>query len=307
MRLLRGLLRFALGRRWPTTSGTLSVAGIHRAVTIRRDRWGIPYIAAGNDDDAWFGLGFCHGQDRAFQLETQLRIVRGTLAEQIGARGLPVDCLSRRIGFERSAQAQLYLLDTETRAMLVAYAAGVNAGATTGSPKVAHEFVFLRSRPTPWTAADALGYLKMLSFALVSNWDVELARYKVFASEDGEDALRALETSYAEWQPVTTPPKTHAGPALDRLARDIAAFNDIWKLGGGSNNWAVSATRTRTGRHRPWKSCEVFSRARTCGAPRSSPRPGVFSKRASIASSPQNGVKWISLRSIASASALASL
>ncbi len=248
MRLLRGLLRFALGRRWPTTSGTLSVAGIHRAVTIRRDRWGIPYISAANDDDAWFGLGFCHGQDRAYQLETQLRIVRGTLAEQIGARGLPVDCLSRRIGFARSAQAQLQLLDTETRAMLVAYAAGVNAGATTGSPRLAHEFVFLRSQPTPWTAADALGYLKMLSFALVSNWDVELARYKVFASADGEDALRALETSYAEWQPVTTPPKTHAGPALDRLAQDIAAFNDIWKLGGGSNNWAVSAARTRTGR-----------------------------------------------------------
>jgi penicillin amidase len=224
------------------------VPGIHHAITIRRDRWGIPYISAENDDDAWFGLGFCHGQDRAFQLETQLRIVRGTLAEQIGEKGLPVDCLSRRIGFLRSAKRQLELLSEDTRAMLVAYAAGVNAGATIGSPKVAHEFVFLRGQPTPWTAADALGLLKMLSFALVSNWDVELARYKVFASEDGEEALRALEASYAEWQPVTMPPKTHAGPVLDRLSQDIAAFNDIWKIGGGSNNWAVSATRTRTGR-----------------------------------------------------------
>jgi penicillin amidase len=248
LRLLRGLFRFALGRRWPTTSGTLSVPGIHHAITIRRDNWGVPYISADNDDDAWFGLGFCQGQDRAFQLETQLRIVRGTLAEQIGEKGLPVDCLSRRIGFLRSAQRQLELLSDETRAMLVAYAAGVNAGATIGSSKVAHEFVFLRGQPTPWTAADALGLLKMLSFALVSNWDVELARYKVFASEDGEEALRALDASYGEWQPVTLPPKTHAGPVLDRLSQDIAAFNDIWKIGGGSNNWAVSATRTRTGR-----------------------------------------------------------
>ena len=42
-------------------------------VRIHRDRWGIPHVEATNDADAWFGLGFCHGQDRGFQLEILAR------------------------------------------------------------------------------------------------------------------------------------------------------------------------------------------------------------------------------------------
>jgi penicillin amidase len=240
-------MKLALGRRLPITDGALAVPGIHHALTIRRDRWSIPYINADNDDDAWFGLGFCHGQDRAFQLETMVRVVRGTLAELVGADGLPVDRLSRRIGFARSAQSQLALVDADIRAMLDAYAAGVNAGATLGAPRLAHEFALLRSKPTPWTASDALGLLKVQSFALVSNWDVELARYKIL-SADGPEALQALDSIYPNWLPVTTPPATHAGIVLDRLSHDVGVFNEIAKLGGGSNNWALAATRTRTGR-----------------------------------------------------------
>ncbi|HEY1861714.1 MAG TPA: penicillin acylase family protein [Gemmataceae bacterium] len=244
---LQWILRLALGRRLPTTSGTLTVPGVRDAITVRRDSWGIPYIRADNDQDAWFGLGFCHGQDRAFQLETLLRVVRGTLAELVGADGLPVDKLARRIGFVRSAQSQLPVLDPDIRAMLDAYAAGVTAGGALGAPRFAHEFALLRGRPTSWTAADVLGLLKVQSFALVSNWDVELARYKVLTA-DGAEALKALDASYADWQPVTSPPGTHAGPALDALSADVAAFNEKVKLGGGSNNWAIAATRTRTGR-----------------------------------------------------------
>jgi penicillin G amidase len=244
---LQWILRLVLGRRLPTTAGSLTIPGVREAITIRRDSWGIPYLNAENDHDAWFGLGFCHGQDRAFQLETLLRVVRGTLAELVGADGLPVDKLARRIGFARSAQSQLPALDPDIRAMLDAYAAGVTAGSTLGAPKFAHEFALLRSKPTPWTAADVLGLLKVQSFALVSNWDVELARYKVLTA-DGEVALKALDANYSDWQPVTTPPGTHAGPALDVLSADIAAFSAIVKLGGGSNNWAIAASRTCTGR-----------------------------------------------------------
>ena len=55
---------------------------------VRRDDWGVPHIDADNEPDAWFGLGFCHGQDRTFQLEVLLRIIRGTLAELIGGEHL---------------------------------------------------------------------------------------------------------------------------------------------------------------------------------------------------------------------------
>ena len=60
------LFRLLLGRRLPISEGTLEVAGIRQPVLIRRDEYGIAYIEAQSDEDAWYGLGFCHGQDRAF-------------------------------------------------------------------------------------------------------------------------------------------------------------------------------------------------------------------------------------------------
>jgi penicillin amidase len=246
LNLSRTLLRLLLGRRLPKTSGTLTVPGLHAPLRIRRDRWGIPYIEAADDEDAAFGLGFCHGQDRAFQLEVLLRVVRGTLAEVIGQRGLPIDRLSRRIGFARASHEQLPVLDPELRSLLDAYGRGVTAGATVGTPR-AHEFVLLRCRPTPWTAADSLGMVKLMSFMLCSNWDAELARLRLLR-DDGSEALAALDPVHADHLPVTSPPGAQAGRALDLLTEEVNAFLAVVPPGGGSNNWVVGPGRTATGR-----------------------------------------------------------
>jgi len=239
------IFRLLLGRRLPITTGTLTVSAIKRPVLIRRDRYGIAYIEAENDEDAWYGLGFCHGQDRAFQLEGLLRIVRGTLAELVGPATLPLDCLSRRIGFYHSAQQQA--LGDEACRMVEAYAQGVTDGVRVGCRRLPHEFALLRAQPTPYSAADALGVLKLMSFTLASNWDCELARLKIL-TEDGPEALVALDPTYPEWLPVTAPPGKLAGHAVDRLAEDLAIFAGTVGLGGGSNNWAIAPSRTATGR-----------------------------------------------------------
>ncbi len=247
MNLPRLLLRLLFGRRLPLTQGTLRVPGLQANVRIQRDRWGIPHIEADNDLDACFAIGFCHGQDRPFQLELFLRAVRGTLCELVGRGALPIDRLSRRIGFHRAAAEQWPLLDAEVRDMIEAYAGGVAAGVTHGLPRRPHEFVLLGSRPTPWTPLDSLGVVKLISFTLASNWDIELARLKVLL-EDGAEALTALDPAYPSWHPVTAPPGQQAGPLLDRLSEELKMFADLFGKGGGSNNWAVSAGRTATGR-----------------------------------------------------------
>src|SRR5690242_9611588 len=121
----RGLMALFLGRRLPRTSGSLAVPGLRGRVTIARDRWGIPHIDADNDHDAWFALGFCQAQDRAFQLESILRVTRGTLAEMVGPRGLPADRLTRRIGFVRAARRQIPALDQSVIDLATAFAAGI--------------------------------------------------------------------------------------------------------------------------------------------------------------------------------------
>lgn len=253
MSLRRFLTRLLLGKRLPHTQGQLAVSDLRAGLTIRRDGYGIPVVAAQSERDAFFGLGFCHGQDRTFQLEVLLRVVRGTLCELVGPDALPVDRLTRRIGFHRASLAQLDVLAPDVRELLAAYAAGIRAGQTTGLPRRPHEFFFLGAQPTPWTAADALGVVKLISFTLASNWASELVRLRILR-EDGVDALRALDPTYPEWQPVTFPLGELAGPALDHLSEELALLKEVVGLGGGSNNWVVGPGNTATGR--PLMACD---------------------------------------------------
>jgi penicillin amidase len=247
LNLSRLALRLLLGRRLPQTRGTLRVPGLRADLRIHRDRWGISYIEASDELDAYFGIGFCHGQDRAFQLEFLLRAARGTLSELVGRDALPVDRLSRRIGFAHAAREQWPILDPQVQATLEAYTRGVTAGGTYGLPRRPHEFVLLRSRPTPWTPLDCLALVKLISFLLAGNWDIELVRLKVLL-EDGPEALAALDPAYPSWLPTIAASGKAVGPALDRLTEELKAFAALVPPGGGSNNWSLGPGRTATGR-----------------------------------------------------------
>ncbi len=234
----------ALGSRRARTRGTLGVEGIDAQVRIARDRWGIPHIEASTDSDAWFGLGFCHGQDRAFQLEILARAGRGTLAAILGRGAVEIDRLSRTLGFRRLAEAQLSVLDADVRTTLEAYVRGVNASMRSG-PRP-HELVLLRATRSRWTAADVLAFLGLQSLALAGNWDTELARLRILLS-DGPEALAAVDRTYPPWQPVTVPVGAVAGPSLDRLGADVARLRDLVGGSGASNAWAVAGGRTASG------------------------------------------------------------
>jgi penicillin amidase len=220
---------------------------LHESLTIRRDQWGIPHIDAANDEDAWFGLGFCQGQDRSFQLTLLKRLASGRLAEMIGPSAVPMDRLSRRIGFAAGAREQLAAQPLLVEGALRAFAAGVTAGVTEGREKRAPAFVLARSRPLSFVAEDVIAILGVHSFLLASNWDLELTRLKIFEL-DGPQALADLDPEYAAWLPTIVDPGRPAGPAIDRLAHDVEALRRAFGHGGGSNNWAIHGQRTASGR-----------------------------------------------------------
>jgi len=242
MSLSRLLLRLVLGRRLPIDSGEIRVRGPASPVTIRRDAHGVPHIDAQSDPDAAFAIGFCHGQDRAGQLEVLWRVARGRLAEWVGAKGLPADRMGRRIGFRRSAEKQIPALSDAVRSVLNGYALGVSAGGTRGLPAKPHEFAILGGEPSAWDGADVLAVLKLQSFLLPSNWDVELARLRILRA-DGPDAVRALDP-VAVWPDDTG----LRSASLDALAKELAAISEVLPRGGGSNNWAIAGSRTASGK-----------------------------------------------------------
>ncbi|MCB9751690.1 MAG: penicillin acylase family protein [Myxococcales bacterium] len=250
--LVRGLTRGILGARLPTHAGRIELArgaGPGAPVVISRDDFGVPYIAARDEGDAWFALGFCHGQDRAGQLELLVRTVRGTLAAVGGPDVVAIDRLARRVGFRRVAPEQLARAPAVVRAQLDAYARGVNAGIERGLGRRgrAHEHALLRCEPTRWEAADVQALFSFLCFTLASNWDIELARLKIL-EEDGPGALLELDPAYPRGLPVTAPTGALAAGELDALARDLLLFEKTFALRGGSNAWVLAGARTRSGR-----------------------------------------------------------
>jgi penicillin amidase len=252
---LFGLL---LGDRLAVTQGELTVPGPHAPIILRRDAHGVAYVEASSDDDAFFGMGFAVGQDRAFHVELYLRVARGRLAELVGAEMLDADRLSRRIGFERIARAQLAVMDEANRKQLEAYARGVNAGVRFGAKKRSHEHAILRAEPSVFEPWDVLAVLQFFAFALSSNWDAELARLRIL-SADGPEALQALEAADPTWLAADGNASrltvdVDALQAAERLAASAAELGRAGGLGGASNNWVLAPSRTATGR--PLLACD---------------------------------------------------
>ena len=239
----RVLLR-ALGRRLPRTRGTQRVGGLAGEVRISRDAWGIPHVDARTDADAWFGLGFCHGQDRGFQLELLVRAGRGTLSELLGAATIPIDRLTRTLGFRRLADAQLPMIVPDMRVLLDAYVAGVNAATAAG--RRPHELVLLRARSSRWAAEDVLAFLGLQSLALSGNWDSELGRLSVLLA-DGPEAVAAAAPPAGSWLPSVIPADADMTASIHRLTSDLARLRDLVGGPGASNAWALAGLRTASG------------------------------------------------------------
>jgi penicillin G amidase len=68
-----------LHRPLPSYEGRRRVQGLSAPVEIRRDRWGVPHIRAETVEDLWFAQGYCHGQDRLWQMELYRRSSAGRI------------------------------------------------------------------------------------------------------------------------------------------------------------------------------------------------------------------------------------
>jgi penicillin amidase len=234
-------------RSLPRMMGAVRVEGLEGPVEIRRDRWGVPHIRAGSRHDLWFGEGFCHGQDRLWQLDLYRRIASGRLAEIAGTAGVGTDRFMRTLGLRRAAEREAEALPSGLRSELEALCAGINAAA--GDRALPVELQLLRLGFEPFTPADSLALTKLLSFGLSTNWERELLRAEM-ARELGADLAARLDPGYPRGNPVVLGPGVAwEGDGLG-LAEQIAKVRGTIGLTAeatGSNNWAVSAARSETG------------------------------------------------------------
>lgn len=237
--------------------------GLAAPVRIERDRHGIPTIEADSLNDAAYALGFVHAQDRLWQMETQRRIGAGRLAEVFGEAALDNDRFLRALGIRRAAQAQWDKMGPSSREVLLAYAAGVNAG-------MAHtrvwppEFLILGLRPEPWTPVDSLSWSLMMAWDLGGNWTSEMMRLRLSAALEVDRINEVLPPYPGDDYPMTRDytalyrelglAKPDRLPSAQATNHVDAALQHLLKAappsgieGAGSNNWVLSGSRTATG------------------------------------------------------------
>lgn len=255
-RLLLGLLALAavlalVGLLWarrslPRTAGRLEVAGLAAPIDIRRDPHGVPHITAGSRRDAAFGFGFVHAQDRLWQLELQRRIYRGRLAEAFGPEALPQDRFLRTLSVHAWAERTLANLDADTRALLDAYASGVNAAVAARRGPLPPEFALLGIDFAPYEAVDVVGWSKMMAWDLATNYDEELLRARLL-TRLGAERTSELFPPYPGDAPVALPDAAALWRELP-LAALAAASPAPKPQGYGSNAWALAGRHTASGR-----------------------------------------------------------
>lgn len=243
-----GLAHAIWGHGRPRHSGTFRLPGLKGAVRVRRDGHGVPHIEAESAEDAAAALGWCHAQDRLWQLELNRRVGRGELCELFGAQALPADRFLRRMGLRRAAEAEWAVAHEEERRVLEAYAHGVNAALAEADDRRPLEFRLLGLSPRAWTPVDSLSWHKVMALNLSTNAQGEQYRMELIAKVGAERAAH-FEFDYPEGQNLALPPGMTAHASHEELARLYAEAAKWIPLGmtGASNNWVVAGSRTTTG------------------------------------------------------------
>ena len=269
----------------PRLDGRLAERGLAAPVTLERDALGVVTITAANRADLAFGTGFAHAQDRFFQMDLARRLAAGELSELVGPPALEQDLKVRIFRFRSLARRALAQAPPAQRAIVEAYARGVNAGlAHLGSRP--WEYWVLRARPAPWRPEDSVLVAYAMWWQLQSDdFDRERARREIDARVGGpacafgwKCALEFLYPSRTEWDAPNVADeaalraedaRNEAPPAIpgpdevdlrrrgaDTTIRNAgvgrAKLGDA-EIGGaepadiGSNGWAVAGRFTASG------------------------------------------------------------
>ena len=246
--LLLLLLLAGAGLIWaslPARQGQLALPGLSAPVEVLEDAHGIPRITAANELDAVRALGWLHARDRLFQMELMRRNASGRLAELVGPAALRLDRFSRTLGLQQRADADFAALPAETRAVLEAYAAGVNAWIEAKGRLAAPEFLAI-GLPEPWQPSDSLLWAKTMGLWLSGNWRSELDRARLAGRLPPERLQQLWPTDDSPGRPEGLAALPSVGH-LDRLAAAIPQFPEAPLPRSASNSWAVAAGRSTTG------------------------------------------------------------
>jgi penicillin amidase len=243
----------------PLLDGEAALPSLSATVLVERDALGVPTIHAANRLDLARATGWLHAQDRFFQMDLMRRSAAGELAELVGAAAFFADRRKRAHRFRARAARKLEELDPGDKAILAAYAEGVNAGlaALRAAPP---EYLLLRVEPAPWRPEDSVLVLMSMFIVLQGDNGRRESFLGLMHDRMPRGLFEFLVSAGTEWDaplvggPLPAPPIP--GPESLDLREERSGETARRRPGEseaappavpGSNSWAVAGTHTADG------------------------------------------------------------
>lgn len=215
------LLAFAFANVASAHSFDLAAAArVARSITVYRDTYGVPHIFGPTDSACVFGLMYAQAEDNFWQLEQDYIRATGRGSEIQGERTLQADLAHRAFETNRRAQEEYAKLDARTRALLDAFAAGLNYYLAK-NPQVKPQLI---TRFEPW---------------------FPLAFERGAGGAAGRGGLRGSELRIGMRVDV---PTASAAPTTEQIAElESPAYTED-RAHDGSNMWAARPPKTASKR-----------------------------------------------------------
>ena len=241
-------------------TATFDLLGLTDSVIVDRDEYGIPHIEADSIYDGILAQGFVEAQDRLWQMEYRRRFANGTLAEILGEDAVGTDTAIRTLGINRSAQIAYDNLSADSKAVVDAYADGVNAYLT-NTEELPPEFGSLDYQPQEWLPTDTIAIAQLQNYLVGTTDGGELTRVELLTQgitperiarllpNDGEGETTILKTEQIAGQEFAIEaPNTEEIAQTNELETQLLNdLIDLFPTIEASNNWVVSGERTTTG------------------------------------------------------------
>ncbi|MHC1730726.1 MAG: penicillin acylase family protein [Bacteroidales bacterium] len=236
----------------PDLNGEKNLAGLTADVKVIRDERGVPHIYASNEHDLYFMTGYVTAQERLWQMDMVRHATQGRLSELFKRDMFETDYFLRALGMPKKSQMVLEREDPAILATLQAYTDGVNSWIAECGNKLPPEFRILGYQPEPWTMVDITNIIGFIGWDLASsNLSNEINNYKL-VSKLGPEKASGLIADWNLVDEVVFPDFRLDNKLLEQAAEAIGSMEELEKLGivtlSGSNNWAVSGSRSETGK-----------------------------------------------------------
>jgi penicillin G amidase len=216
-------------------------------ISIKRNDQGIPEITGSSLQGLAYGMGWLHACDRQMQVLLTRIIMQGRAAEKLAGTPelIEVDRFMRRTNLKSGLDKEASRLKPEIRDQVEAYCDGFNACLADNGP--VPEFRLLGYDPEPLSMNDILVMAKVMGFIGLADAQGGMEKFliQMIQKKIDEKKIRELFPYLSDKidyrligkVKLAAPPVPEAIAWLGKLPR----FN-------ASNNWAVSGSKTATGK-----------------------------------------------------------